>query len=45
MTKMYLFIIFLSFIDNLRFVTLDSSMKKVAKVFEKVAKTIIEWEI
>lgn len=35
----------LSFIDDLDFIALGSSVKKIAKIFEKIAKKIITWEI
>ena len=35
--------IFLSFIDDLRFIASGNSVKEMVKIFENVAKIVLEW--
>ena len=44
-TKTCSLVLFMSFIDNLGFIALGSSVKKVEKALEKMAKTVIKWGI
>lgn len=42
MARTSFLVIFLSFIDNLRFIALGDLVKEVAKTFEKIAKIVLE---